>query len=193
MSSSGRLKTNRANARASTGPKTARGKARASRNAYRHGLNIPVLSDPILSKDVETFASDIAGRSASNEIYRLAENIALCQAEVIRIRQARYDLLVRNIDEYARDLQNEGNAKLETAIRMGIGESAPIPDFAKRWFRTELPQGPKKLALILSGFAKQLSIIDRYERRALSRRKFAIRAFDFARYPVLRKQRVTKA
>lgn len=191
MSSLGRLKTNRANARASTGPKTVRGKARASRNAYRHGLNIPVLSDPILSKDVKTLASDIADHSINNEIYRFAENIAVCQAEVIRIRQARYDLLVRNIDEYAKDLQNEGNVKLEKAIRMRIGESATILDFAKRWFRTELPQGPKKLAFILSGFAKQLSIIDRYERRALSRRKFAIRAFDLARRSEIKGQSAT--
>ena len=46
---------------------------------------------------------------------------------------------------------------------------------------TATPQGPHKLALILSQEAKQLLAMDRYERRALSRRKFAIRAFDAAR------------
>jgi hypothetical protein len=48
-------------------------------------------------------------------------------------------------------------------------------------FVTTAPQGPRKLALILSQEAKQLLAMDRYERRALSRRKFAIRAFDAAR------------
>jgi len=45
----------------------------------------------------------------------------------------------------------------------------------------QTPQGPDELATILSGKAKKLLAMDRYERRALSRRKFAIRAFDAAR------------
>jgi hypothetical protein len=41
--------------------------------------------------------------------------------------------------------------------------------------------GPQELAAIIPEDTKQLLAIDRYERRALSRRKFAIRAFDAAR------------
>jgi len=40
-----KIKANRANARASTGPRTARGRARAARNALRHGLSLPRPSD----------------------------------------------------------------------------------------------------------------------------------------------------
>jgi hypothetical protein len=43
------------------------------------------------------------------------------------------------------------------------------------------PQGPHKFATILSQQAKQLLAMDRYERRALSRRKSAIRVFDATR------------
>jgi hypothetical protein len=48
-------------------------------------------------------------------------------------------------------------------------------------FVTSTPEGPQKLATIVAEEAKQLLAMDRYERRALSRRKFAIRAFDAAR------------
>jgi hypothetical protein len=48
-------------------------------------------------------------------------------------------------------------------------------------FLTAIPEGPQKLATILAEDAKQLLAMDRYERRALSRRKFAVRAFDAAR------------
>jgi hypothetical protein len=53
---------------------------------------------------------------------------------------------------------------------------APMEAPAK--FVTSVPEGPHKFATLLSQEAKQLLRMDRYERRAPSRRKFAIRAFD---------------
>jgi hypothetical protein len=44
------------------------------------------------------------------------------------------------------------------------------------------PDPAKNFSLIMSDLAQELTVIDRYERRALSRRKFAIRAFDLARH-----------
>jgi hypothetical protein len=42
------------------------------------------------------------------------------------------------------------------------------------------PEGSQKFAAILSRLAQNLAALDRYEDRALSRRKLAIRAFDQA-------------
>src|ERR1700738_4004383 len=50
---------NRRNARSSTGPRTAAGKARVAQNALRHGLNVAVADDPLLTEEVERIARAI--------------------------------------------------------------------------------------------------------------------------------------
>jgi hypothetical protein len=69
-------------------------------------------------------------------------------------------------------------AKAGVISRLLRPTAPDIPMAALTKFVTSTPRG--KLALILSQEAKQLLLMDRYERRALSRRKFAIRDFDAA-------------
>jgi hypothetical protein len=54
--------------RASTGPKTARGKTRAAQNALRHGLSLPILEGQALSVEAERLAREFAGEGATAEI-----------------------------------------------------------------------------------------------------------------------------
>src|SRR5690348_222850 len=58
--------------------------------------------------------------------------------------------------------------------------SMPMPEIVMEFLNSK-PEGPYKFATILADKTRQLLALDRYERRALSRRKFAIRAFDAAR------------
>jgi hypothetical protein len=56
-----RLRANRKNAAASTGPRTKAGKARSAGNALKHGLSIPVARDSSLAPQAEAIAQKIAG------------------------------------------------------------------------------------------------------------------------------------
>jgi hypothetical protein len=89
VTSARKLNANRANARASTGPRTAAGKKRATRNALRHGLSLSVLGNPTLSAEAANLAREIAGEGATPDIVELARWVAEAQIDLIRIRQAR--------------------------------------------------------------------------------------------------------
>ena len=93
MTSTRKIEANRKNARASTGPKTAQGRARLARNALRHGLSLPVCSDPVLCEEVESLAREIAGTEADVEIRELARRVAEAQIDLRRVRHARHRLL----------------------------------------------------------------------------------------------------
>lgn len=181
MTSARKLNANRANARASTGPRTAAGKKRATRNALRHGLSLSALGNPTLSAEAANLAREIAGEGATPDILELARWVAEAQIDLIRIRQARHDLLSRDLNDpefrphkYSKDV----DAMISHLRR--FGPDVPLPPLEAQYADWK-PQGAEKFAHILSDLTPKLLAMDRYERRALSRRKFAIRALDTAR------------
>ena len=99
MTSERKIKANRANARASTGPKTAQGGMRASRNALRHALSLPVHSDPVLSEDVEALAREIVGTDANAQVQELARRVAEAQIDLRRVRHARNQLFSQTLSD----------------------------------------------------------------------------------------------
>lgn len=151
MISGNKIRASRENAKYSSGPKTANGRARSSRNALRHGLSLPVYSNPALSEVVETLARGIAGPTANAEILELARAIAELQIDLRRVRNARQQRLATALAEpfYFYDFRAAAWKKvalLKPFLTPGLAE-VPVPDFLVRLV-TETPQGPRKLETI---------------------------------------------
>jgi len=179
LTSDRKIKANRANARASAGPKTAVGRARAAKNALRHALSLPVCSIPALSEEVKVLARKIARPGANAETQELARRVAEAQIDLRRVRYARHQFLSDTLSKQYYD--SLANIRRKEKVLDAILRRNPLDiSMETLKFMTSTPQGPDKLATVLSGEAKKLLAMDRYERRALSRRKFAIRAFDAA-------------
>jgi hypothetical protein len=178
VTSARKLMANRANAQASTGPKTARGRAHAAQNAFRHGLSLPVCSDPALAQEVEALAREIAGTDSRTEIQELARQAAEAQIDLRRVRYARHRLLSNAFGNPFYESRADTRMKMAVLSQLMRPRAPDIPIGALSAFLTATPTGPQKFALILSREAKQLLAMDRYERRALLRRKVALRAVD---------------
>jgi hypothetical protein len=182
VTSDRKIKANRANARTSTGPKTARGRSHAARNAFRHALSLPVYSDPVLSEEVEALAREIIGTDANPEMQELARRIAEAQIDLRRVRHARHQILSQALTDpdYESEVMLRKKSTLILHCLRRLDPSAPMPDIVME-FLSSKPEGPYKLATILADKTRQLLALDRYERRAVSRRNRAIQSLDATR------------
>ena len=181
MTSDRKARANRANARVSTGPNTFHGRARSARNAFRHGLSLPVESDQALGEEVQALAHQIAGPNASGQIQMLACRVAEAEVDLRRVRLARHQFLSQASSNAHCDSRANRAEKMAAIPRLSLTNAFEMPMAGREKFVPSTPQGANKIATILSREAKALESMDRYERRARSRRKFAIRVFDTAR------------
>jgi hypothetical protein len=131
MTSERKIAANRKNAKKSTGPRSAAGRATSRHNARRHGLATGIGSDPALRDDIEILAKLLAG--GRENIGEFAREAAEAHLDLARIRRIRAGLFAR----------------------MRFFDAASTED--------------------LMALAEQFARLERYERRAFSRRKRALR------------------
>jgi hypothetical protein len=93
MATERQIAANRANAQKSTGPKTAAGRLKSSRNAFRHGLSLPSRLDIAISAKADAIARLLARDQADDEQLTAATEVAQAQLELLRIREVRAKLV----------------------------------------------------------------------------------------------------
>jgi hypothetical protein len=169
----------RANARASTGPQTALGKARASRNACKHGLAVPIASDRRASRQMAFLVEKLAGRAPG--VHELIERFVEAQLDLNRIRHARHELVAaafNNPNFRSRKSAMRRSWQLHVLSRKLYKTPSAVTAEDLQILAPRTLEGGAKYVEILSEYGKTLTALARYERRAASRRKSAVRALD---------------
>jgi hypothetical protein len=155
VASERQILANRRNAQKSTGPKTALGKKQSSKNAYNHGLSLP-MRNVGSQKQLEELSRLYAGDASDPKILALAERAADAQADLMRVRNVKTAMLERALMKAQGDRAEP--ELLDSSRPLLIGEGEEEQSFVSA-VRHILPEQIK---------------INRYEKRAASRRDRAI-------------------
>jgi hypothetical protein len=148
MASQKQIEANRRNARKSTGPRSASGKKRASRNASSHGLSRPMFEAEHM-RAVEALASRILGdhgKAKDQHALASAREIAEAEFELARIRRIKVALIERAHNP-----------------KCAVDTLPPMPE-----------QEPARTAEAVRRVLPDLARLARYEARAGKRRDRAI-------------------
>ena len=116
MTSPAKIAANRRNARRSTGPRSAAGKARARRNAFRHGLTTPASLDHVAMDRIDNLVDALTIDVHSQLQFQLATVAAEAQVEIERVRQTKVNL----VNRASAQLRDEGAGLLSAGERAAL-------------------------------------------------------------------------
>jgi len=170
------LAANRLNALRSTGPRSDRGKRRASRNSYRHGLSVESGGDDLGA--IEDLARKIAGPDADPIGMELARHAAEAELTVRRISQTKTRLINRILTFGEFQIQEPSIPKMPRRDLWNYLEMCRLTETFPR-----PPDGSKTLPKQLSARVAEairralsaLNVLEKYELRAAGRRDAAVR------------------
>jgi hypothetical protein len=174
------IAANRHNARKSSGPRSASGKQRSSKNAFRHGLSKPLSGTEFMQK-VEALAVQIAGDRKDQVAIELARSAAKAELELARVRHLKAEL-IEGIAAFGRlDFPDpvwsskDGAAGILRQI-VGAPDGVKRPKLDMGALPSILAEKPEHTAEAVRRALPELVSLVRYETRAAARRDRAIRA-----------------
>lgn len=200
MTSARKLAANRANGQKSRGPKTPAGKQRASRNALQHKLFAVAHRSPALFEHIEQLAKAICGKDENPLLFRQAvviaendlilrsigtERVALIERlrnpfatppakraadlPMARLRVRQMDLAYKEFSQLTAELGSQGQ---EMFTSLTPEKCNP----RKKTYKYEALKDRDEFQAMHEAMPN-LVRLQRYERRAFSRRNTAIRMF----------------
>jgi hypothetical protein len=143
-SSTLRREVNRRNALASTGPITRSGKFRVRRNALKHGLAAGPLAQKFPQRKVDALVEALVGSCCNPAIRDAAAQFAIAHLNWLKVAAVHQKILDRKLRDLGIRLGSKGQGDRNQAIMLSMLTSDP-----------------------------ELVKIERYERRAFSRRRRA--------------------
>ena len=197
MSSQARLAANRANAQKSRGPRSASGRTRASRNALRHGLAAISRHNPAYFPEIGRMATAYCEGDTDPLLFEQALIIAESDIILICLGAERLAAIERMRDpdaipfsdskaSLARARARFAQAKRAYAqlVKAKQAKAGSTSDTGKASISAQKNKGPHPPAQrdecdAMCRAAPDLTRLERYERRAASRRNRAIREFIF--------------
>ena len=195
MASERKVLANHQNGRKSRGPRTAGGKARSCRNSLRHGLNLINRHYPQYAPAIEEIAAGLCGGRQDGELREHALTIAECDLVLASARAQAALITDRFRDATVLSHTKDGKSYLKTlkATFRRCKDYDKLYAFytRKRRKETEIERKIKGRELFkafwdpaarddteaIRAAASDLLRLERYMRRAWSRRRKALRAF----------------
>ena len=178
MASERQIAANRRNAQKSTGPRTAVGKERVSGNAYRHGIRSGRLPSESYAQEIDDLANKIVGESRSPIALEWARTAAEATLELARVRRVRTAMIeqVIHLGRLPAELPFGSVNEVRLLSRwLKHREMTPADLNSDRAANLPLHE-PDRTAEAVRCLLHEFRILARYEWRAWSRRKKAIRS-----------------
>jgi hypothetical protein len=130
LTSAAKIAANRRNAARSSGPRSEAGKSRTRRNAFRHGLAIPIGTNDAFGKQIDMLAQKLAATSGTAP--DTAADVAEAWFELLRARQVETETISRALA--VAELQHQ--AQLAIAVRNVLWHLVAIQRYKGRaWSR----------------------------------------------------------